>query len=315
MRAPAFFIVILFSVLSARAHAAEPLASIPYRLDYNGWYTIDLTINGQGPYQFIVDTGATLTAVFENITEQQAFAPANEAEKRVLGIIGAQSLPAIDIGDVDVGGLQLSDHTGVVIPDWEGAGPKPQGVLGLDFLSKYTVLFDARRQRIEFYSPNNPPEGVMSDMTSTRMRFSTFNRDYGGLYTITVSMSGRRIPCIVDLGADGTLINYTAMRRLTGGIYVDPHRDTGSTTGSKIRDVFGDEAAALSIEVRPIRIGGARWSRGTFVVFNAGIFRALGLHRKSYGLLGADLLKDRNFVFDFANQRFYLTRRAVVEAS
>lgn len=315
MRAATFLILVLFSLVSARAQAAEPLASVPYRLDYNGWYTVDLMINGQGPYQFIVDTGATLTAVFENITEQQAFAPAEEPEKRVLGIVGAQALPAINMGEIDVGGLKMANHTGVVIPDWDGEGPKPQGVLGLDFLSKYTVLFDASRRRIEFYAPSNPPKDAISGMSSANMRYSTFNRDYGGLYTITVSMSGRRIPCIVDLGADGTLINYSAMRRLLGGLYVDPPRATGSTTGSRIRDVFGDEARARSIEVRPIRIGAARWGSKTFVVYNAGIFQALGIHRKSYGLLGADLLRDRSFVFDFTDRRFYVSRQPVVDAS
>lgn len=315
MRAAAFLIIILFSVLSGRAYAAEPLASIPYRLDYNGWYTVDLTINGQGPYQFIVDTGATLTAVFENITDEQAFAPAEEGEKRVLGIVGAQALPAVTIGEIDVGGLKMVNHTGVVIPDWEGDGPKPKGVLGLDFLARYTVFFDATRRVIEFYDPANLPEEHLSVMTSARMRYSTFNRDYGGLYTLTVSMSGRRVPCIVDLGADGTLINYSAMRRLLGGLYVDPPRATGTSTGSRIRDVFGDEARARSIEVRPIRIGGARWGRKTLVVYNAGIFQALGIHRKSYGLLGADILRDRSFVFDFADRRFYVSRRPVVDAS
>lgn len=315
MRKITVSIVFVMTVLFARAAAAEPVASIPYRIDYNGWFTVDVTVNGAGPYPFIVDTGATLTAVFSHLTASQNFEPADVPEKRVLGIIGAQDLPAIRIGDLDAGGIGLVDHIGVVIPDWDKPGEKPDGVLGLDFLSRYTVLFNAQTRQIEFYAPSNPPTEDMSEMTRTGLRYSTFNRDYGGLYTINVSIANRSIPFIVDLGADGTLINYRTMRRLMGGIYVDPRRETGSTTGSKIRDVFGDEEAARTIEAGPIRISGARWPRRTLIVYNAGIFAELGLLRRSYGLLGADLLRDRSFIFDFANERFYVTRRAVVDAS
>ena len=315
MRWVAIFTVLIVATISARAAAAEPIASIPYRLDYNGWYTVDVTINGQGPYQFIVDTGATLTAVYENTASTQTFSAANVSEKRVLGIVGAQDLPAANLGDIEAGGIHLRDHVGVIIPDWDSPGPKPHGILGLDFLSRYIVLFDAERQRIEFFDNNNPPAEEMAEMTRTALRYSTFNRDYGGLYTITLSVANRKIPCIVDLGADGTLLNYRAMRRLMGGIYVDPRRETGTTTGSKIRDVFGDEAAAMTISAGPIKINGARWGRRTLTIYNVGIFEALGVRRKAYGLLGADLVQDRNFIFDFANERFYITHRAVIRAS
>ncbi|MHA7872691.1 MAG: aspartyl protease family protein [Hyphococcus sp.] len=310
-----FSIAIFCLLMPVRLMAAEPLATVPYKIDFNGWYTIDVNVNGEGPYQFIVDTGATLTAVYQNLADDHAFAPAETGEKRVLGIIGAQSLPAIEVDTITLGGLSLDNHTSVVIPDWTRTGPIPAGVLGLDFLARYTVFFDAERQVIEFYPPGAPPSGKMAEMTRTGLRYSTFNRDYGGLYTIIVNMGGRRIPCIVDLGADGTLINYGAMRRLMGGIYVDPHRDTGTTTGTKIRDVFGDEARARTIEVRIVRIGGARWTRQRFLVYSAGIFDALGLNNRSYGLLGADLLRDRNFIFDFANERFYISKKSVVTAS
>ncbi len=311
MRWVSIFAILIITAISARAVAAEPIASIPYRLDFNGWYTVDVTINGQGPYQFIVDTGATLTALYENAAATQSFETAAVPEKSVLGIVGAQSLPAISLGDIGVGGEVLPDHIGVIIPDWDRDGPKPHGILGLDFLSRYVVLFDAERQRMELFHANNPPTERFQGMARTTLRFNTFNRDYGGLYTVNTSIANRRIPCIVDLGADGTMLNYRAMRRLMGGMYINPNRATGSTTGSKIRDVFGDEAAALTINAGPIRIGNARWKRRTLTVFNAGIFEALGVMRKGYCLLGADLLQDRNLIFDFGNERFYISNRAV----
>ena len=315
MRWVAIIITLIIMTISARAAAAEPIASVPYRLDYGGWYTVDVTINGQGPYQFIVDTGATLTALYANAATTQTFPVAEIGEKRVLGIVGAQELPAVNLGNIELGGLYLRDHVGVIIADWDREGPRPHGILGLDFLSRYVVMFDAERQRIDFYQANNAPTERFAGMARTRLRYNTFNRDYGGLYTVTTNIANRRIPCIVDLGADGTMLNYRAMRRLLGGMYINPNRATGSTTGSKIRDVFGDEAAALTMVAGPIRIGSARWKRRTLVVYNAGIFEALGVLRKGYCLLGADLLQDRNLIFDFGNQQLYISNRTVARES
>lgn len=308
LRVFAALAALLFVFTAARAQAAEPLASVPYRIAFNGWYAVDVTVNGEGPYSFIVDTGATLTAVFENITFYQSFAPADGAERRVLGVTGAQNLPAALIGDIDVGGLHLKNHIGVIIPNWEGPGPKPYGVLGLDFLSRYIVFFNTAEKRIEFYDPNNPPTDIMRDMTRTRLRYSKFNQQERGLYNITLKIAGRRIPCIFDLGAVGTMINYRAMRRLLGGVYIDAPRATGVTTGSKIRDVFGDEDIARAFRAGPIKVGRATWGTRVLIVYNAGIFQDLGLYNKSYGLLGSDLLRDRNFIIDFADERFYVTK-------
>jgi hypothetical protein len=44
----------------------------------------------------------------------------------------------------------------------------------------------------------------------------------------------------------------------------------------------------------------------TFLVYDAEIFQELGMGAKPYCLVGADLLRDRSFIFDFANEDFYV---------
>ncbi len=306
--------IVIFLITAARAAAVEPVASVPYRIDYDGWYTIDVNVNGQGPYHFIIDTGATLTAVFESITASQPLFDAVGPDLRILGLSGAQYLPPVTIGDIDIGGLEFTDHVGVVIPDWDGVENMPHGVLGLDFLSAYTVYFNAPAGRIEFYAPDNPPTDKLTDMGRTRLELNRFTRRNDGLYAVTATIDRRRIPFILDLGAAGTIINYNAMRRLLGGIYIDAPRGSAASTGSKIRDIFGDQSIARSIRITSIRMGGARWGRRILVVYNAGIFNELGLYSRPYGLMGADMFRDRSFILDFAGERLYLSG-PVIESS
>ena len=37
--------------------------SIPYRIDYGGWSIIPILVNGEGPYDFIIDTAAVGTVI------------------------------------------------------------------------------------------------------------------------------------------------------------------------------------------------------------------------------------------------------------
>jgi len=95
------------------AKADEPLATIPYRIDYDGLITMGVMVNGKGPYDFIIDTGSTLTLAFSRLAREQGFAPTNGPPKRILGITDARSVPTFVLGEIDVGGVALADHIGI----------------------------------------------------------------------------------------------------------------------------------------------------------------------------------------------------------
>ena len=62
---------------------------MPYRVDYNGLITVSTTINGRGPYDFVIDTGATLSLAFQNLADKEGFARSEIALKPL------QKVPAV----------------------------------------------------------------------------------------------------------------------------------------------------------------------------------------------------------------------------
>ncbi len=290
------------AALWAMPAAANTLAAaIPYRIDYDGWYTVPVYIDGEGPYDFIIDSGATVTVVFRKLAERRKMPRTDLPPRRILGLVGAERLPVHRIGDVSVGGAMLPSLLSVVIEDWPEDRPSPDGILGLDFLSRYRVLFDARRRVIEFHLPGDAPLDGTGRWAKTALIADDFGQDSGELYRFTARVGQARIPFVLDLGAAGTIINYSALRRMMTGLHIDGPRDSGFSTGTRLNDIFSETDVARLVKIRRLRVGSASWRNLLYIVYDAPIFRELGAERRPLGFFGSDNFTGRSFVADFPN--------------
>ncbi len=294
----------------ASARAADAIAEIPYRIDYDGWITVSVMVNGKGPYDFIVDSGATITSTFQNLANDHIFTPADRPPIRILGLVGAEALPAMTIGDVTISSERMDNHVGVVLPDWEAPRRSPDGVLGLDFLTQYTVLFDAEERRIRLYDRKDSIGDLPDGWSKTSMPADDFNSGAGVLYRTAIKMQGHRIQCIVDLGASGTLVNYKALERLLSGVFFNGSRSGRSKSGSRLNDVFDNTYLVRRIRVGTVKLAEAEWRNHVFIVFNAPIFEQLSIDKKPSCLLGADLMMEHSFILDFAREKLYMGPKA-----
>ncbi|MFQ5562001.1 MAG: aspartyl protease family protein [Parvularculaceae bacterium] len=288
----------------------EPIAEIPFEIDYEGWITVQATVNGEGPYDFIVDSGATITSVFENLAREQTFSPVERPPIKILGLTAAEQLPAYFLGEIQIGGQRLQNHIGVILPDWAPPRRPPNGVLGLDFLTRFIVHVDVNEKLIRLYDPGEDLDGLGDAWSKTPLKPDDFNQNSGTLYRVTADMQGRPIPCLVDLGASGTMLNYHALRRLLSGIFINQPRETGFFTGTRLNDIFDNTEVARLVHVKRITIAGAKWRDKLLTVFDAPVFDELGVDNKPYCLIGSDLMLEFSFIFDFRRQLLYIGPQA-----
>jgi len=300
----------LFSVLLAAlgpARAAAPLAVIPYKVTSEGAVAIDVTINGHGPYPFVIDTGATLTIAFENLARRENFQAAERPQVRVLGISGARFFSPFEIGEIRAGTTLAREHVGVVLPDWEAPRDTPAGVIGLDILERFALAFDVRAKTLTLYERGGLPDDLTKRMRTAPIRRPRFAGSGARLYAARGRVNGEPIEFIVDLGIATTLINYAAGdAMLANSIVVAPGR--AATTGSRIEDVFDDRTRANAGRFRSVSVGRQRWANKVLWVYDAPLFDELGVKRLAYGLLGADLLTTQDFAIDFSKERLYFSR-------
>ena len=288
------------------ASAAAPIAEIPYRIDADGWIIVPVLVSGQGPYDFIVDSAATRSAVYQRLADLHEFKPAPQPRMRVLGLTETRYLPAWEIGDVEVGGIFMADHVGVVLDDWPAPLVSPHGVLGLDFLARFIVRIDTNRQIMALY-----PRGAFGagkDYAAAAMALHYYREEDAPLFRTRAYFNRRDIDCIVDTGSALTIVNARALNAMTTGLFIETSPQRSLRTGSRLNDVFGTVETAGVVEVAHISLGPAKWRKKRVVVFSADIFRELGVERRPYCILGADLLTERPFILDFPGERIIIER-------
>lgn len=293
MRRLLLLCVLLTAALTAPARAA--VGEAPYRIDYGGWLIVPVFVNGQGPYDFLVDTGTSRTLIFQNLADTLKLAPPSGEARRVVTVGATGTYPTTLVAAVDVGGVRLDNLETVVLPDWRVDGRAPQGIVGLDFFRRYAVEFDAAAGRVRFHS--TPPE------TPTGWRRARARRDTRfDLLIVQGRLNRRRIDMLVDTGAMRTLLNDAALGELTRRpalSFLDPVDDARGF----VIDGLDKRHLIRAVKVREIRVGEARWSLRLIAVYNATIFKELSRNSTPFGLFGADLLRDRSFIVDYAGGR------------
>jgi predicted aspartyl protease len=122
--------------------------SVPIRVINESGATLVLVpvkVNGHGPFEFILDTGASFSSVDRTLVRRLRL-PHAGVSAHVQGIAGEIVVPVIRIGDWTVGGQPLHGRT---MPVLDLGGDSIAGLLGSDELRQFgTVTVDYRRQRL-----------------------------------------------------------------------------------------------------------------------------------------------------------------------
>lgn len=301
-------IVMLWLVAAAGARAAEPVAVAPYSVDYGGWFTVQVMINGRGPYDFIIDTGSTLTIAFENLAAIERFQPTGGPNLRVLGISGADELTPYGFGEVSLGAATLEDHVGIVIPDWDAPRRTPHGIIGLDFLRRYAVYFDHDSRTMTLYPHGGIPQQLTGKLSRINLRPSDFGKAAGSLFTTRGLINRKPTTFIIDLGSISSLINYKSAEAIFSAV-ITTNTGVGFTTGSHLKDIFDDRTHARTALINRVQLGRVSWRNHGMWVYNAPVFDELGVQRLAFGLAGVDLLADRDFALDFGENEMYVAKK------
>ena len=115
-------------------------------------FFVRTTINGDGPFWFTVDTGATLT-VLDPATAARLNLATRPAGRRPVGVTASETEMATTTGaKLEIEGLEPFAPWQMYVISVQGnagwLGHHVDGVLGTDFLSRYVVEFDYQAGRV-----------------------------------------------------------------------------------------------------------------------------------------------------------------------
>ncbi|MFE0677694.1 aspartyl protease family protein [Streptomyces sp. NPDC058867] len=131
-----------------RSAARTSEGEVPLRVVEQGGRTlafVPVSIEGQGPFSFALDTGASTSVVDDDVADRVGLERTGE-RRPVSGVIGSGEVPVARVDRWEVGEIRLDPGEVTVIDlGTPGGGRGIQGLLGSDVLSDFgsiTVDYD-----------------------------------------------------------------------------------------------------------------------------------------------------------------------------
>jgi predicted aspartyl protease len=265
------------------AGGAQPLILLP------------VEINGEGPFDFILDTGAGTSLLSSQLGERLGIKIIGSKEGQSAGGAVSVSLAKVDslavgsakLEDVDVGLVDLS-HIGKTV------GAQIDGDLGYNFLKHFRITLDYRANAIRFDDPKRfEPAGRSAAITEVAMRLASPAKP---LLLVDVYANGRGpFQFAIDTGTSTTAITPELAKEL--GVASSPI-GAATTGGAPVNVTAG--------VLQSFQVGGARIDDSTVVVadFFAMLSNALGA--KLDGIVGYNFLRNYKVILDYPNETLSL---------
>ena len=261
--------------------------------------TVPVSIGANGPYRFIIDTGAERTVVSNELAGTLNLAAGRRVRVTTMAgqsTLGTFLLPALQVSMVRPDTLEA--------PAVSAANLGAPGMLGIDALKGHAVAIDFDRNLMEVRPATKKRAAVGPDDIVIRAK-----NLYGQLIVTNATYKGRRISVVIDTGSPVTIGNLALLKR------VRTERSLGkigllSVTGQWLqadyRVIDSLEIAKVGFHSLPIAFADAL------------PFKRFGLTDTPALMLGMDTLKlFRRVQIDFANREIRLTlpKTAVADRS
>ncbi|BBE35717.1 aspartyl protease family protein [Sphingosinicella microcystinivorans] len=252
--------------------------------------TVPVSIGGQGPFDFVVDTGAERTVLSEELATTLGLGRTGSAE--VHSISGAQRFETVTVPSLSVTSTPVRN---VQAPVLKRGNLGAEGLLGIDSLQSKAILIDFGQQTITVTPASKTPELKADDDDTIVIRARS---RLGRLILADASVGLRRIAVVIDTGAEHSVGNL-AMRKAA--------LKRGKATlliPTTLQDVAGGTVPAEIGIVNDMRLGTVKLTGMPIAFADLPVFRQLGLDKRPAMLLGMNTLRAFNQVaVDFATRK------------
>jgi len=244
---------------------------------------VEVSINGKGPFRFVLDTGAGQTMFDKKLSEElqlpilgivQANDATSNAPKR-LKLVKAELLT---IGDVRISNVVGMEHD--VLTIFGNEPDAPRGILGINLFADCLLTIDYPGNTLTLAWGELPPADGRDILKYETLR---------GLINVPVTLAGRESELTLDTGAALSIALAEEMK------------DDVSFKTDPVATRVG-RRAFTEMEIREARIAGDL-KVGRHVITNP-VAHVAGIH----SVMGYEILKNFALTIDQANQRVRMTR-------
>ncbi len=247
--------------------------------------TVPVTIQGQGPFDFLIDTGAQATVLSRALADRLMLHDRDTAT--LVGMASSRTVETTPIEDFTLGTRSFFIRQAPVVEGENFGGA--DGILGLDSLQNQRVLLDFARREISVADAQQLG-GNRGYEIVVRAR-----ERLGQLIITTARLDGVQVEVIVDTGAQGSVGNLALLDRL---------RRNKELANTEMTDINGITLGGVVRVARELELGRASVQNFPILFADSRPFHSLGLADKPALILGmSELRLFRRVAIDFKTRR------------
>jgi hypothetical protein len=255
--------------------------------------TVEVHVNGRGPYHFVVDSGADTSAVGLGIVRDLQLPLGTPVILNAVtdrNIVDRVKVAQLTLGPSTVHDLELPAlHEGDLGGD---------GMIGIDALVKQRLMMDFENRVIKVEDTRKPIEHLPGEIVITA------KLKHGQLILTQVRADRASLDAIIDTGSEITIGNLALRDKLLS-------RNLDKTWTVSATGVTGKTVDLQLGQLRELRVGSITLRNVPIAFADVPPFRVFGLADQPALLLGTDILEAfRRVSLDFAARkvRFQLRR-------
>lgn len=240
----AFCGLVLLAVASPRGIAAtgSNASTIHFKWRAESLIVLPVKVNGAGPFEFLLDTGASVTAVDAALADQLKLPMTGTVVTATLG--SSSVLQRVHSNKLEVAGAAVRDLDLVVMPtngilsQYRGA----RGVLGENFLRNFDLLIDNHHRLLHLEAGPGPMGETLAGQhvpVHSHGSFEAGSTENRLILAVNVpELRAEPLSCQLDSGAGALILFRSAYRgpsRLPGvDVTVARHADGSPADGHRL---------------------------------------------------------------------------------
>jgi predicted aspartyl protease len=260
--------------------------------------TVAVRVNGEGPYRFVVDSGADSTVVGRGIAEKLRLPPGKPAMLNTM----TETVPIARalVDELSVGPTVVN---GLVVPVLEERHLGGEGMIGLDALVQQRLMLDFEKRTISVDDASKPAPRFADEIVVTaRMQ-------RGQLILTQASASKLRVDAIIDTGSEVTIGNLALRDKLI------KRRGTKMQT-VEITGVTGAKARLEYATIPELKLGPVVLRNVPMAFADVPPFAVFGIGHQPALLLGTDMMENfRKVSLDFRARKVRFQLRKCTDSA
>ena len=276
----------------------------PLRKTEAGRWLVEVTINDSQTADMVIDTGATFSAVFDDVARRFSFDVDAEKTIRVHGISDNEITPTTRVDQLGFGQDLYFGKTVAIIERQDNATAedlKVDGVLGMDILNHYRVHINATEERLYFIQ-NRLPDVILPDkFVAIDLYDNPFSNVAPSLNFFTAYVKNRTMTALLDSGTDVNIINWHAAKFAEAQSIRSVLRHNW-----KIAGAVGEFKPVARANIQQFEVDKYVWEDVLMIIKDTDNLEIIAMHDKPFVIAGVGLLNDRDLYLDFENNKLWL---------